>query len=113
MQKKYMKKASLILQGVYCAACVLDIILCLVYQNNVETLLGLKCADWALSLTIILFFAPAMPISFILNILAMPPKQSERAERGRWLIWTIISPIIYLIFCISVICIFVVTTGGI
>lgn len=104
------KHASFILQSIYCAACIFDIILCLIYYNRFETAFGRQCADWALGLTGILFFVPAMPISFILNILAKPP---ERAGRVRWLIGTILSPVIYLVFYFAAVCVFIAATGGI
>ena len=113
MKKKHLKMASFILQSIYCMGCIFDMILCLTYRNSFGTFFATQCAHWALKLTGILFFVPAMPISFILNILAQPPKQSERTERRRWLIWTIISPVIYLVFFISAVCVFVATTGGI
>ncbi|MBR2132846.1 MAG: hypothetical protein IJ955_10015 [Oscillospiraceae bacterium] len=113
MKKKYWKHLSFILQGIYCAACICDMILCLTYRQNFDTVLGHTCADWAFNLTGILFFVPAMPIGIVLNLLAMPPRQSQSTQRKRWLIWSVISPMIYLICCISAICVFVATTGGV
>ena len=111
--KKYLKISSFILQGVYSAFCVLDIILCFIYYYNFDTSFGRECAHLALDLSCILFFIPAMPIGIILNILAMPPKQLEQTERKRWIIWMIISPGIYLVVYFVAVCIFVATTGGV
>jgi len=111
--KRYLKISSFILQGIYSAFCVLDIILCFIYHYNFNTSFGGECAHLALDISCILFFIPAMPIGILLNILAMPSKQSEQTERKRWIIWTIISPGIYLIFYLSAVCIFVAITGGV
>lgn len=111
--KRYLKISSFILQGIYSAFCVLDIVLCLTYQHYFDTSMGRKCAYWALDLTSILFFVPIIPISLVINILAMPLRQLEPIGRKRWLIWTIISSVVYMIFYIITICVFVATTGGV
>lgn len=111
MPKKYMKISSFILQGIYSAFCVLDMIICFVYKYNFDNALGTKCASLALDLTGILFLLPALPIGIILNILAMPPKQTE--GRKRWIIWTIISPCLYLIVYFTAVCVFIAITGGV
>lgn len=113
MRKKYLKISSFILQGIYSAFCIFDIIICLIYYYNFDTYLGRKCAYFALDLTGILFLIPAMPVGIILNLLAMPPTQPDKAERKRWMIWTIISPGIYLTFYVATVCIFIAVTGGV
>lgn len=112
MKKKHIKIASFIIQSVYCAACIFDVVLCLVYRSNFETSLGSDCARWALDLTGALFFVPAMPVSLILNILAMPSGQAEQM-RKRWQVWTLFSPVVYALFYFVAVCIFIATTGGI
>ena len=113
MKKKHWKKISWILHSLYGIVCVFEIILCVLYRNNFDTSFGAACADLVLKLNGILFFVPALPIGFILNLLAMPPQQSEPKERRRWLIWTIASPAVCLMIYFIAVCILVVTTGGI
>ena len=111
--KRYFRISSFILQCLYSVFCVLDIIICLVYYHSFDTVLGDNCAQLALRLTGILFFVPVMPVGIILNILAIPPRQPEGKDRKRWITWTILSPVLYLLFYFLVICVFVATTGGV
>lgn len=113
MLKKYLRLLSFILQSTYSAFCILDIIICLIYNYSFGTAFGSKCAHWALHLTGIIFLVPALPIGILLNILAMPPRQTETTYRKNWIIWTIISSCLYFILCFAAVCIFVVTTGGV
>lgn len=113
MTKKYLRLLSFAVQGIYNILCILDVILCLIYKYNFDTTLGSKCAYWALDLTGILFLLPVLPIGIIINILAIPTKQTETTNRNCWIIWTIISPCLYLLFYFSAVCVFVATTGGI
>ena len=113
MNRKYLKMMSLTLQGIYSAFCILDIVICIVYHYNFNTLWGRECAYFALKLTGVLFLVPAMPLGVIFNILALPKKQSERAGRRRWLIWTICSPFIYMLFFFAAVCTLIATTGGV
>ncbi len=107
-----MKKLSFLLQGSYSALCLLDIAICLVYQATYHTEIGNLCAAVALPLTCILFFAPAMPLSLILNIRAVF-RQNKQAKHTFWMIWTIVSPILYIVFFLCTVCVFVGITGGI
>ena len=77
VKKKKLMRSSLILQGVYTAGCILDIILCLFYQASYKTSFGRQCAYLALHLTVILLLVPALPLSLIWNIRATPPRQAE------------------------------------
>lgn len=113
MNKKVFKVLSFTLQGIYVAFCILDIILCFVYRYNFDTSFGSKCAYFVLELTCILAIVPAMPLGILLNVLAMPEKQLENEGRIRWIIWTICSPILYILFCLGAMITMVVTTGGV
>ena len=59
MIAKRLKITSLALQGVYFAACILEIVFCLVYKNNYTTGFGAACADIALWLICGLISVPA------------------------------------------------------
>ncbi|MBQ8638043.1 MAG: hypothetical protein IJ468_02615 [Lachnospiraceae bacterium] len=110
--KKKLRISSFVLQGIYTVFCILDIMICLLYYFNFDHSLGRQCADFVLDLTGNLFLI-AMPVGILLNLLARPPKQPDKTPRRRWILWTIISSCIYLIFGLAALLIFVVTTGGV
>ena len=113
VKKKKLMRSSLILQGVYTAGCILDIILCLFYQASYKTSFGRQCAYLALHLTVILLLVPALPLSLIWNIRATPPRQAEDTRRGCWMAWTIASPLFYILCWTVAMCVFVAATGGV
>ena len=108
MNKQRFKTASFILLIAYAAFCFFDITICLIYRMNFDSAFGHKCAYLALYLTGALFLVPAMPIGLALNILAMP-----ETNRKCWLIWTIVSPAVYLACFFVTLIVFVATTGGV
>jgi len=113
MKKSKLEIASLILLGLYCAFCFINIVVCILYKNNFDNNFGTACAYLALDLTGILSFVPAMPIGVIFNIMALHKRRSRGIPRKGWLIWTIFSPLIYIVSWIISVCIFVAITGGV
>ena len=111
---KKLALSSIIIQGVYCVACLLNIVICLVYKSAYTTEIGRLCADIALPLTGILSIIPAMPISFIFNLCAKPRKESNTPRCNRlWITWTVLSPILYIVIWVTMVCVFVYATGGV
>ena len=113
MRNKKLEISSLAMQIIYAILCIIDIVLCFVSQSNYDSFGGLTLANFLLDFTFVLFFLPAMPIGIILNICTLCKRKSAGLPRTGWLIYTIISPFIYIAcFWVAVI-VFVITTGGI
>lgn len=112
MNKRILKTISFTLQGLYSVACIVNVLLCILYRFNFDTSFGRKYAYFALDvmgiLTLILI--PVILISLILNILAMPGKEVKK--KGRFC-WIICSPSLYIISFIVSGALLVVMTGGI
>ena len=113
MENRKLEVFSLVLQGIYCVLCVTDIILCFVYRSNYSTPIGHALACFVLNFTGALFLIPAMPIGMLLNILALRKRELKGISRKKWIIWTIFSPVIYVVCCMVTCIIFVATTGGV
>jgi len=112
MHKKF-ETASLILQGLYSGLCIINIILCLIYRSHFDNTVGNTCAHLAFDLMGILVLCPAMPIGIILNICALRKRQTENIPHKNWLCWMILSPFLYILFCVIAGTVLVLTTGGI
>lgn len=114
---KYLTKKKLILisaviQGIFSVACLFNIVICLIYQSVYNTEMGRLLAEIALHLPFILFIIPAMPVSIVLNICAKP-KQENKTLRVRWLTWTVLSPILYVVIYFIMLGVFISSTGGV
>ena len=110
MENRKRSGASIVLAGIYCAACIVDIVLCLIYRSRFETDFGRKCADWAMNLTVFLLFVPVVPVSLAFSLTAKP---AENREHRRWLARTLISPAACLVLYGAAVCVFVAVTGGV
>ena len=114
-----MKKAftivSLSFQGLHTFVCLLQITLCLVYQNtdNAAITDGLLSVMIFLLLPIIFTLAPLL-VSLILNIVKSVLCFIDKSpKRILWLIWVFISPILYIICFWLAAGLFVDVTGGV
>lgn len=105
----------MIFQGIFSSACVLDVIICLIYTQTFDTDIGSKCAYIALDLTgfTLLFPIVGLPISLVLNIISLCLNNDPRKKRLLWLLWTVFSPILYAFFWLVSIIVFVASTGGV
>ena len=112
MSKKRSFWISVVIQGVFFAACLLNVAICLIYQSSYDTEMGGLFAEIALHLTGILLLIPILPIVIVLNICAKPPKDNK-TTRVRWLTWNILSPILYVVMCFITLGVFISTTGGV
>ena len=113
MEKEKPFRISAIVQGVYSIVCLINVVLCLVYANAYHTESGRFCAELSLHLTFLLFIIPAMPISTALNIGTMPSKKADPTRYTRRLLWTILSPILYVVTWLITLCVWMSTTGGV
>ena len=102
-----MKRISLALQAGYAIACAMVLGLCLGYLENPDRVL----ADWLMNLTCLLLVFPAMPVSLVLNIRVL--RGMSQGKRGKWLAWTILSPVVYILLWSIVCATFVGVTGGV
>lgn len=110
---KKLETASLILQCIYGSLCIIDVIVCLIYRCNFDGSIGRALAYFALDLTSVLFVLPAMPIGLVLNICALRKRRLEGIPRKRWMVWTVLSPVVYIVCCLVALTVFVATTGGV
>ena len=113
MKNRKLEIASLIVQCVYGILCLTDILVCLIYHNNYDSSYGYTLAYFALHFTCILGILPAMPIGILLNVCAHKKRKIECMPRKGWIIWSIVSPIIYIVFFLAALSCFVSTTGGV
>ena len=115
MKNKSLEISSLIIQSIYGILCLVDIVLCLIFQNNYGSSIErtLTYAYFVLDFTCVLFVLPAMPIGIILNICALRKRRLEGIDHKSWLIWTILSPAIYVVCFLAAVIVFVATTGGV
>ncbi|MBQ9133146.1 MAG: hypothetical protein IJX64_01290 [Clostridia bacterium] len=113
MKNKKLEIVSLILPCVYGILCMVDIVLCLVYRSNYDSSIGRVLAYFVLDFTGILFVLPAMPIGLVLNICALRKRRLEGMPDKGWMIWTILSPIVYIVCFLTAGVVFVATTGGV
>ena len=113
MKNKKLEISSLIVQGIYGILCLIDIVLCLVYQSNYDSSIGRTLAYFVLDFTGVLFVLPAMPIGIILNICTLDKRRSNGAPCKGWMIWAILSPVVYIVCFFAAAIVFVATTGGV
>lgn len=115
MNKRILKTISFTLQGLYSVACIVNVLLCILYRFNFDTSFGRKYAYFALDVTgiLTLILIPVILISLILNILAMPEKEKKKKERFYWFFWIICSPCVYIISFIVSATLLVAMTGGV
>ena len=115
MRKRISINISLVIQGVFSFACIADVVLCMIYRQAFDTDFGIRCAYIALDLTgfILLFLLISLPTSLVLNIGALLRNNKTQRNRLLWILWAVLSPIIYLLFWITSLCFFVDSTGGV
>lgn len=113
MKIKKLEITSLILQSIYGILCLLDIVLCLVYWINYDSSIGHTLAYFVLDFTGVLFVLPAMLIGTILNFCALRKRRLEGMPHKGWVIWTILSPVVYIVCFLAALMVFVATTGGV
>ena len=113
--RKIAKTTSFVLQTVYSVICLFEVIVCLIYRSTYDTKLGEILASVALfNILPIAAIVIALPTSLVLNIIKTVSCYKEKSTwRNLWLIWTIISPILYFFLFAFAAYIFVVTTGGV
>ena len=114
-----MKKAftivSLSFQGLHTFVCLLQITLCLIYQNtdNASITDGLFSAMIFLLLPIIFTLVPLL-VSLILNVVKTVLSFIAKSPRRiLWLIWIFLSPILYIACFWPAVGLFVAVTGGV
>ena len=113
MKKKRMRLISIMIQCVYSAFCLFHILLCLIYRVTYDTDAGRLCLEVTLHMIFVLFMVPAMPVSMLLNIGARTVKNEQDPHRGRWLLWTVFSPVLYAVIWIIALGTWIWATGGI
>ena len=113
MKNKKLEISSLVVQIIYGILCLIDIVLCLVYRSSYDSSIGRTLAYFVLDFTCVLFVLPAMPIGIILNICTLRKRRSNGVPRKGWMIWTILSPVVYIVCFFAAIMVFVATTGGV
>ena len=115
MKKRISRIISLIIQGIFSLVCILNVILCMIYRQSFDTDIGKRLADIALDLTgyLFLLFVIALPISLVLNIMALCRNDEPQKKRRRQKLWAVLSPVFYILFWIISLVVFIATTGGI
>lgn len=113
MKSKKLEILSIILQILYGIHSMSDIVLCFLCCYTSDDSIARTLAYLALNLTGSLFVLPTMPIGIILNICALRKRKLEGIPRKEWMVYTILSPIIYIIFFLAAVIVFVSTTGGV
>ncbi len=113
MKNKRLEISSLIIQSIYSILCLIDIVLCLVYRSNYDSSIGRTLAYFVLDFTGVLFVLPAMLIGTILNFCALRKRRLDGMPRKGWIIWTILSPVVYIVCFLVALMVFVATTGGV
>ena len=113
MKGKKLEVFSLIVQIIYSILCLIDIVLCFVIRSNYDNSIGRTFAYFVLDYTGVLFVLPAMQIGLILNICTLRKRRLEGIPRKGWLIWTILSPMVYIVCFLAALMVFVATTGGV
>ena len=113
MKNKKLEISSFAVQCTYGILCLTDIILCLVYRSNYDRSYGRTLAYFVLDYTGILFVLPAMPVGVILNLCALRKRRLDGRSCKGWLIWTILSPVVYIVCFLAAEIVFVATTGGV
>lgn len=109
------KSTSFILQAIYSAVCLFEVLVCLTYSTAYDTKLGdILSLIATFPILPIALVVVLMPVSLILNIRKTVSDYRERSpRRTSRLIWTIASPILYFAFFTLAIVVFVGTTGGV
>ena len=113
MKNKSLEISSLIVQSIYGILCLIDIVLCLVYRSNYDSSIGHTLAYFVLDFTGVLFVLPALLIGMILNFCALRKRRLEGMPRKAWMIWTILSPAVYIVCFLAALMVFIGTTGGV
>ena len=113
MKNKKLEIASLLVMFLYIILCVVDIVCCLVYRFNFESSFSYNLAYFVRDFTFFLFFVPALPTGVVLSICAAFKEKPLSKPRKYWIIWTAVSPIIYIVFYCAVVVVFVFSTGGV
>ena len=114
-----MKKACAIIplsfQGLYTFVCLLQITLCLIYQNTDNAAIEDGVSSVMLSLVVpIAFMIVPLLISLVFNIIKTVFCFKDKSpKRVLWLIWVFLSPILYIACFWSAAGLFVYVTGGV
>ena len=116
MLNKLPKIISFVLQGSYSAVSLFFVLVCLVFQSmeSIKMInLFLLIMELTLLLLIFLFFT-LLPLSFVINTHnAISSFRDKSRWRIFWIVWTLISPIIYFVFFALSGGTFVGVTGGV
>lgn len=113
MRHKKLEISALAVQLVYGVLCLLDMVLCFVYLRHYDSSFGACLAYFLLDFTCILFFLPAMPVGFVLNLCVLRKRRLADIPRGGWIIYTILSPIVYILCFLPALAAFMASTGGV
>ena len=109
-----MRLVNLLVQGIYSLICLLEVILCIVYQ-----IMGAVKGDGLLFLMLLPVLPMGailiiFPMSLICNIRLVISDFKEKSHyRVFWLIWTFLSPILYITCFWFAAGLFVGVTGGV
>ena len=108
-------KVFLFIQGTYSIICILEVILCLIYQSIDKVVYGDVFLRLMMSLILpIASVLIALPTSLIHNILMVISNYKEKSPRRiLGLIWTFLSPILYFACFSFAVVLFVTITGGV
>ena len=113
--KKVFTIVSLSFQGLHTFVCLLQITLCLIYQNtdNASITDGLFSAMIFLLLPVTFTLVPLL-ISFVFNVIKTVLCFIDKSpKRVLWLIWVFLSPILYTACFLPAVVLFVYVTGGV
>lgn len=114
MKKNLLKTHHFMIQAIYSAVCLVDVVICLLYRN-----LDNAFVDDVLLFAMLLLLLPVVsavivvPVSIVHNIQQVILSYKGKLPRRHFqLMWTIFSPILY-VACFSVTAyLFVSITGG-
>ena len=96
LNKRCLRGISLLLHGCYGMACAV-LVLCWKTRLVTGDIIDIH---FTLDLWYQLFMSlvPLLTLGIVLNILAMPPKKSGKHGKVGWTLWTILAPILLVIF---------------
>ena len=112
---KLLKLSSIIVQWLYSAVCILEAILCLIYQGT-DASFSREILSFFMVLLLLpsAFVIPPMITSLVFNVQEVISSYKEKSRTCfLWLAWTILSPIIYFTYSFLACGIFVDVTGGV
>ena len=98
LNRRCLRGISFLLHGCYGVACAV-LVLCWKTRLVTGDVIDIH---FTLDLWYQMFMSlvPLLILGFILNILAMPSKKSGEHGKGVWTLWTILAPILLVVFLI-------------